>query len=138
MMFFKKKITISRIPLKSFFYVLPWIILYWVIISISFYMFTASLSTLNIPLFIGFGFPLAGTLGIMAVIVPGGLGVRESVLVGYLNLAGLSLPEATTISITARLWFLIGEIFIFIVGIILDRHLKKRKRFYRVKCVNKK
>ena len=134
----KKEISIPKLSLRSTVAVLPWFILTWLLWSIGFFLLVASLVPDKISPAVGLGFPLAGTLGIMAIIAPGGLGVREGVMVGYLNLAGLSLPEATTISITARLWFLIGEIFIFIVGIILDRHLKKRKRFYRVKCVNKK
>ena len=56
----------------------------------------------------------------MAIIVPGGLGVRESILTGYLNLAGLPISEAATISISARLWFLIGEIFFFVTAYVLN------------------
>ena len=134
----KKEISIPKLSLQSTVAVLPWFILTWLLWSIGFFLLVASLVPDKISPAVGLGFPLAGTLGIMAIIAPGGLGVREGVMVGYLNLAGLSLPEATTISITARLWFLIGEIFIFIVGIILDRHLKRRKRFYILNCVDKK
>ena len=65
---------------------------------------------------VGFGFPLAGVLGIMTFISPGGLGTREGVIVAYLTLASIPVVEATTIAVASRLWFLTGEVFIFIVG----------------------
>ena len=86
-------------------------------------MLAASLTETDIAWSVGLGFPLAATLGIMAVIAPGGLGAREGVLVGYLMLAGVPLAEATTISLASRLWFLVGEAFIFIVGWVSDRML---------------
>jgi len=59
----------------------------------------------------------------MAFIAPGGLGVREGVMVGYLTLAGLPIAEAVTIAGASRLWFLVGEAFIFTVGWLADRRL---------------
>jgi uncharacterized membrane protein YbhN (UPF0104 family) len=78
---------------------------------------------MDVPWGVGFGFPLAGTLGIMTLISPGGLGTREAVLVGYLNLAGIPVVDATTIAVASRLWFLGGEIFIFILGWISHKRL---------------
>jgi len=52
----------------------------------------------------------------MALIAPGGLGAREGVMIGYLIFAGIPAIEATTIAVVSRLWFLLGEIFIFILG----------------------
>ena len=117
----KKEISIPKLSLRSNVTVQPWFILTWVLWSISFFLLVASLVSNEISSVVGLGFPLAVTLGIMAIIAPGGIGVREGVLVGYLNLAGFSIPEATTISITARLWFLIGEVFIFLLGLIADK-----------------
>ncbi|MFW6047636.1 MAG: hypothetical protein ACOCP4_07630 [Candidatus Woesearchaeota archaeon] len=35
-------------------------------------------------------------------------------------MAGLELADATTIAVASRLWFLVGEVFIFGVGFMLD------------------
>jgi uncharacterized membrane protein YbhN (UPF0104 family) len=68
----------------------------------------------------GLAFPLAATLGIIAVIAPGGLGAREGVLVAYLVLAGQSVADATTVAVAARLWFLAGELALFVIGWLTD------------------
>ena len=83
-------------------------------------MLVNSLTSMDVPLSVGLGFPLAGSLGVMAFIVPGGLGVREGALIAYLSLAGIAVPVATTISIASRLWYLVGEVFIFFVGWMAD------------------
>ena len=89
--------------------------------SIGFYTFILSISDLDISAVVMSIFPLATTLGIMAIIVPGGLGVRESIMFGCLSMSGLSLTHATTITVAARFWFIFGEIFIFILGYITNK-----------------
>lgn len=118
--FLKKTVTLPRLGTKSIFAVLPWFFIYWTLSSLSFYMLVNSLTSIDVPLSVGLGFPLAGSIGVMAFIVPGGLGVREGALIAYLSLAGLSIPVATTISISSRLWYLTGEVFIFFVGWIAN------------------
>jgi hypothetical protein len=51
------------------------------------------------------------------------LGVREAVMVGYFSVMEISLQDAATISLLARLWFLVAEVFVFIIGIVLDSEL---------------
>jgi hypothetical protein len=46
-------------------------------------------------------------------------------MVGYLALAGLPVADATTVAVASRLWFIVGEVFIFIVGWITHRQLHK-------------
>ena len=60
-------------------------------------MFMTSSSTVEIPIMSTCAFPLASTLGIMAIIVPSGIGVREVIIVCYLSFVGFSKQEATTI-----------------------------------------
>ena len=122
---FKKDITLPRLTVKSTLLVMPWFVAYWAFWSIGFYMLVASLIKMDVPWSVGFGFPLAGTLGIMTFISPGGLGTREAVLLGYLTLAGIPVVEATTVAVASRLWFLGGEVFIFIIGWIADKRLHK-------------
>jgi uncharacterized membrane protein YbhN (UPF0104 family) len=77
---------------------------------------------------VGAGFPLAASLGVLALVAPGGLGVREGVIVAYLGLAGIPAMEATTISIASRLWFLGGELIFFAAGAIAHRGWRGRAR----------
>jgi hypothetical protein len=119
----RKDITLPRFTIKSTISVMPWFVSYWGFWSFGFYLLVTSLIKMDVPWGVGFGFPLAGTLGIMTLISPGGLGTREAVLVGYLNLAGIPVVDATTIAVASRLWFLGGEIFIFILGWISHKRL---------------
>lgn len=128
----RKDINIPRLTIKSTVSVMPWFVVYWVFLSIGFYMFVASLTAKDIAWSVGLAFPLASTLGVMAFIAPGGLGVREGVMVGYLTLAGLPVAEAVTIAGASRLWFLVGEGFIFTVGWISDK--RSYKLLHKVDC----
>jgi uncharacterized membrane protein YbhN (UPF0104 family) len=120
----------------QFIRLLPWYLVRWMFFSASFYFLVASLTNEGVPFHISFGYPLAGTLGLIAFFAPGGLGVRESILVGFFKLAGYEIAIATTISITSRLWYLFGEFFIFLLAIILNIHKKKNIFPFRVKQKN--
>lgn len=113
---FRKHIKIPILSIRSTFSIIPWSALNWLFWSTGFYILCASLITMDVQSSVGLGFPLAGTLGVMTLITPGGLGTREAIMVGYLTLAGIPVVEATTIAVASRLWFFGGEIFIFIVG----------------------
>jgi len=115
----KKDISIPQLNVKDVLKVLPWFILYWISWSISFYFLGASLLADYVPINISWGFPLAATLGMLAIFAPGGLGVREGVLTVYLIMTGLEANDAATIAVVSRLWFLIGEVFIFLLALLL-------------------
>jgi hypothetical protein len=117
----RKDITIPKLSVSSTIAVMPWFIGYWTLWSIGFYCFVASLTEASVLWTIGLGFPLAGTLGIITFISPGGLGTREAIMAGYLTLAGIPLMDATTVAVASRFWFLSGEIFIFLIGWIIHR-----------------
>ena len=107
------------IPLLSFasaVRAVVWALLAWALWSIAFYLFLLSLGMVGISPVDGLAFPLAATLGVVAVVAPGGLGAREGVLVAYLVLAGQSGADATTVAVAARLWFLAGELVLFATG----------------------
>lgn len=126
----RKDIMIPNLTIKSTLSVMPWFALTWVFWSMGFYVFVVSLTTIDVPWSGGLGFPLAGTLGIMAFITPGGLGAREGVMVGYLTLAGIPVTEATTVAVASRLWFLAGEVFIFTLGLVANKI--PRKAIYKL------
>ncbi len=121
----RKDIKLPRLSIKSTLSVMPWFVVIWVLYSMGFYMLAMSLAAMDVSWTVGLGFPLASTLGTMALITPAGLGVREGVMVGYLTLAGLPVGEAITIAVASRLWFLVGEAFIFIVGWLADKRSHK-------------
>lgn len=121
----RKEAALPKLSVSATLLAIPWFAGYWALWSIGFYLFVASLTALRLPWTVGLGFPLAGTLGIITFMSPGGLGTREAVLVGYFTLAGIPLADATTIAVASRLWFLVGELFIFIVGWIKYKHRSK-------------
>jgi uncharacterized membrane protein YbhN (UPF0104 family) len=125
----RKDIKLPNLTIKSTLSVMPWLAVYWALWSMGFYMLVVSLTPVKVPWSAGLGFPLAGSLGIMSLITPGGLGTREGVMVGYLTLASIPVAEATTIAVASRLWFLAGELFIFIAGWIA--HKRSNKALYK-------
>ncbi|MFC2114325.1 hypothetical protein ACFLRI_03150, partial [Bacteroidota bacterium] len=91
----------------------------WSLWGMGFYFLSSSISPTFFPNFLAF--PLASTAGMLAIIIPGGLGVREGILTYALHQSGMLLEIAGSISILARLWFISGELFVFIVALILKR-----------------
>ncbi len=96
--------------------VVPYSMLNWGIWAAAFYFLVQALVPQDVPLLTGLCFPLAANIGVLAFFAPGGIGIRETMIVIYLNQLGISVAEATTISLTSRLWFLFGEAFLFVVG----------------------
>lgn len=117
----KKHITIAKLNISTTLKVLPWFLGSWLFWGGGFYLLGASVTDHAIPLSTIFCFPLAGTLGILFLFAPGGIGIREGIIVGYLSVAHFNLTEAVTIAAASRLWFLIGEFFIFAVGLICNK-----------------
>jgi hypothetical protein len=125
--FFTRHTDFPRLSARATLVSLPWFLVTWTFLSFGFYLLTAGLSPTPVPLAAGLGFPLSITLGIFAVFAPGGIGVREGAIVGYLALAGIPVQHATAISIAARLWFLVGEVFMFSLGFAADSSIKRER-----------
>ncbi|MDA3891213.1 MAG: lysylphosphatidylglycerol synthase transmembrane domain-containing protein [Salinivirgaceae bacterium] len=117
----KGKINIPKINPSIVFKVLPYYIIRWLLFSISFLLFAEALTPDSVYWVTALGYPLAGTLGIIAVFTPGGLGVREGILTGYLIACGFTPVLAATIGVASRLWYLIGEVAIFSISMILKK-----------------
>ncbi len=117
---YRKEILLPQLNVISIIKVMPWFLACWGCWGIGFYFLASSLQAQYVPLVAGLIYPLCGTLGILAIIAPGGIGVREGLITGCLVMTGLPVTEAAAISVASRLWFLTGEIFIFIYGWILD------------------
>ncbi len=123
---FRKPVTVPRLPVHKVIRTMCWYLLNWSTWSLAFWFLAASLAADPLPFSIAPAFALGGSLGILSIFAPGGLGVREGVLTAYLSLAGVALQEATTIAVASRLWFLAGEVFIFLVAVFLDRRGKRQ------------
>ncbi len=111
-----RDINISPLDWHMIRRVVPYSILNWGIWAAGFYFLVQALVPYDVPILTGLCFPLAANIGILAFFTPGGIGVRETMIVIYLHQLGVSVAEATTIALTSRLWFLFGEAFLFIVG----------------------
>ncbi len=120
---FKKIIKIPDFNNQLIKNILPYIFLRWLFWAIAFSLFVSSVVNVEFDFLYGLGFILAGVLGVMALLAPGGVGVREGILVVILSLLGLSVELATSISITSRLWFIIGEVMMFCLGMILKHKM---------------
>ncbi len=116
---FKKEIIISSLSIKSILRLLPWFVINWFLWCLGFYFLIVGLSQDATSAFLGLSFALAGTLSLLVLIIPGALGIRESLLATVLIIGGLEETLAISISVASRLWFLFGEFFIFLLAILL-------------------
>lgn len=121
----KKEMKVPQLPFRKVIRALLWYTLSWGTWSLAFWFMASSLMEGSLPFSIAFAFALAGSIGILSVFAPGGLGVREGILTAFLTMAGIAVQDATTIAVTSRLWFLSGEVFIFLVAFFLDRRRRK-------------
>lgn len=120
----KRKISVPHIEFRKLAGVIPVYFVYWFFLAGGFYFLGNALSEEACSVLISFAIPLATTIGIITLIAPGGLGVREGVITAFLAALGLTAEAALAISVASRLWFLFGETSIFVTSLIIDR--KKR------------
>lgn len=104
---------------------LPPFALSWTAWMLGFTLFVSGLTGQAPVLAHGAAFALAATLGILAVAVPGGLGVREGLLVLLLAPFGIPGAAAAGVAVHGRIWFLVGEASIFLLGLIARQHVAK-------------
>lgn len=124
----RRQVSISRLNLIEVIKTTPWFLINWLCWCVGFYFLVHSLYPYSVNILAGLGFALAATVGILAIIFPGGLGVREGILTAYLIAIGLDEKSAVSIAVASRLWFLLGEVFIFLLGFIAHRRNYKESR----------
>jgi glycosyltransferase 2 family protein len=125
-LFSKKEILLPVISWSDMLRVIPAYIANWLLWTFSFYFCLLSLGLSDIPFYVALSFSLAAIVGIIALFSPGGLGVREGVIAIILIGAGLSHERAATTAVSSRLWFLGGEMFIFVLAVMLKLSYAKR------------
>ena len=117
---FKNKIDLPTIQIREFAKLSIVIVIWWFLWAFGFFYLLKSLVN-EVSFYFAFAFPLSVVIGLVAIIFPGGLGIREGVLVLFLVSNGLSTEIAIMISVLARLWFLFAEIFTFLIALLLKR-----------------
>lgn len=85
------------------------------------FLFLVKSFYLDANLLAGLAFPFSVNFGVLVVVFPGGIGVREGAMSWFLNLIGIPLSISVTISIVARLWSIVGEVALFILGLWMER-----------------
>jgi uncharacterized membrane protein YbhN (UPF0104 family) len=117
---FKKQFDLPSVHIRQVGRVLPWFFVNWLLWITSFYYLVDALTIGTVSYVVGFVFAIGATVGIVVILAPGGVGVREGIIFAFLIICGMEPPIATTVSVTSRMWFLTGEVFIFIFGIFLQ------------------
>jgi uncharacterized membrane protein YbhN (UPF0104 family) len=117
--FEKKGIHLKELKISKLILLLSIYFFNWIIWSVAFYLLAKALFEMDFTILIGFAFSLSTAVGILALIAPGGIGVREATLVSILLLFTIPKAEATSIATFSRLWYLAGELFIFSVALFL-------------------
>lgn len=103
-----------------------WFFIAWLLVGLAFYLMASGLVGELLPAPMLFAMPLGLIAGLLAIFVPGGIGVREAILAAALGAAGLPAAQAVTIGAASRLWFMTGEVFLFLSG-VLAHWLTRRK-----------
>lgn len=88
----------------------------WSMLGVGFYCLAYGMGHTLPFAFMILAFAAASTVGIVSFVAPGGLGVREGALVFVLVGGGMGVADASGLAIIARVWFLIGELFVFFVS----------------------
>lgn len=125
--FLKREIAVPHVRFGQVSRVISLYTLNWLLWVTSFYFYLGALGVSMESVYIALAFPLAAVIGIISLFSPGGLGVREGIIALVLLSAGIENGLATTTAVSSRVWFLLGEIFIFLLSIALKaNHAQKR------------
>lgn len=115
---FKKELEVPFVGIKELMHIGFAAFAYWAFWSIGFFLLCKSISP-EISIVAAFAFPLSVSYGLLAVFMPGGIGVREGIIVLVLTSLGVEAQLSLTISVISRLWFVTGEVFIFMKALLL-------------------
>ena len=74
-------------------------------------------------MFVTFIYPLALTIGLIVIVMPGGLGVREGIIYTSLIYLGIDSELSLSISIYSRFWSTLGELVIFLVTLSFEKYI---------------
>lgn len=116
-----------NLPRKDFFQAWVYFIVSHLVMGLSYMLLLRSFHVDNVGLLYATGtFALAWILGIISPL-PGGIGVREVIMILLLKNLGVDALLATQISVITRIWNVIGELIFFMIINIIERVRKFRK-----------
>ena len=124
--FTKREFNIEIIRIGDALFIMPWYILYWLLVGTGFFFLFQSVYDSRLPLFVISVFPLSVVIGIVSIISPGGIGVREAVLAAFF-ISQFNTEVSVTMSGISRIWFLCGEFTLFAFALFI--HFVSRKKF---------
>lgn len=122
---FRKKLEVPLVTIREVIPLILYVLVYWGLWMLAFYLFVMAFH-FEFSIVVIFSWPLSISLGVLALITPGGIGVREGIMTGFMVLTGMPLEEATTIAVISRLWFITGEVFIFLLSLVLNKFRLRR------------
>ena len=130
---FKREPLVLSISYWNILWVLFYCILSWVVGGIGFYLFVDAVYPLSSHyiLFLTGALAVSNTLGLIAIFAPGGLGVREGVLVYLLSFV-TPVPVAVILSVLTRIWMTLIEIGLIGIVYLVDKIPKGSVRKGRV------
>ncbi len=115
----KEKITLDIKGKDVIIYLLSYS-LSWLLFGLAFLIFVKSMTQADFKMYLtltgAYAFSL--NIGFLAIFTPGGIGVREGVLVFLLS-SFFPLPVSTLISLLSRLWMTVGEVVCFVIALPL-------------------
>jgi uncharacterized membrane protein YbhN (UPF0104 family) len=96
----------------------------WLLFGLAFLVFIKAMTQASFAMYPGLtgAFAFAFNVGFLALFVPGGIGVREGILVLLLSSlfpVFFPVPVATLISLLARLWVTVAELLCFLIAVPL-------------------
>ena len=95
---------------------------YWISISLAFWFIVSAIQQEELESFtLALVYPLSITIGITAVLSPGGIGVREGFLVWTMVELGFSQTDSISAAVLSRLLFVLGEVTLFFLAFVLNR-----------------
>ena len=92
----------------------------WLLFGLAFLIFVKAMAQADFrmyPMLTG-AFAFSLNIGFLAIFTPGGIGVREGVLVFLLS-SFFPLPVSTLIALLSRLWITVGELLCFLIAVPL-------------------
>ncbi len=115
----KEKISLNYKPKNLLFYLLSYIGC-WLLFGFCFLVFIKSIFPAPFNIYFGLTGAFSGsvTIGFLAFFTPGGIGVREGVLVALLSFY-FPAPVATLIALLSRLWITLVEVLLFFIALVL-------------------
>jgi len=117
----RREVSVFHYPIKKISSLIALFLLTWLLNGVGFYLLTVAKTGITAGWQIILIFPLARTIGTLAIVTPGGLGVREGVIATLLALCGMTLPVGVAVSVLARIWFFFGELFSYLAGIYFEK-----------------